>query len=249
MLGLHQVQGGVERLLGHVVNVDQHAALHHLFQQDLTVGAEAAPIGVAAEALGRVQGLTEVANARYLIEQRMMVHGAADGHRLAARCHRALSILPHVVPVVIEAIAHAGFPAILHIIATACHKAVGDFEEAQVDGRAAERIVGEVHRRDLPDAYIVEPVDLVGDQLARLFQAALRKLFQVFQATPVAQRIHLHAQDHGQPVVGDDGPGFVGGIGDLQPAAPRPAALAFHVFGHCLHAADLGLDGAAVVVV
>jgi len=93
----------------------------------------------------------------------------------------------------------------------------------------------------------VQPVQLRPNELPRLIEIAPAQFLQVFQPPPIAQRIHLDAQHHGEFIRLDDGAGLVGRIRDLHPPVPRPARLPIEIGDRFLHCHDLPLDGAAII--
>ncbi len=76
---LGQVQRRVERLLRHVVDVDQHAALHHLLEQHPAVWAERALVGVRVMAFeGASTASATVRTPGRWSMQRAVVHVVRD---------------------------------------------------------------------------------------------------------------------------------------------------------------------------
>ena len=172
------------------------------------------------------------------------MHGAppAAGHH-----KRPLDLVEQIVTVAVKAIAHAGLPGILNFPRLTAEEDVYGLQEAHVDGRAAESVVGQVDRGDLAHAEIVKPVQFLADQFPGAVHVALALLVQILRAVPVAQRVNFHAEDDGQAVFTDDFPGFFRRIGDLEPAASRAFTLRFHERRHLFHRNDLPLDGALVI--
>ena len=168
--------------------------------------------------------------------------------RLPRNHHRPFQVILQVIAVIIQAVAHAGFPGVFHVPALAGDKHIDRLQEAQVDGRAAEGIVGQVDGRDLADAQLVQPVQFLADHAPGHLKVAPGELVQVFHLAPVAQRIDFHAQDDGQLVIADHLAGFLRRIDDLQPAFARPAGLLVDEIGHFFHRRDLDLDGMFVVM-
>ena len=203
---LGHAQRAIGGSLGHMIQIQDEPSRHHLFQEYLSVRVETKPICVPASHLGRVEGLQQRFYARNVIDQRPAVAFAvASGYG-----HGALDAVGDLGAVGVHAIAHTGGKSVLHLPGLAGDEEVHGLEESHVDGRSAERVVGQVEWCDLAYAQRMEPIQLESDQPTGFFQVATGQIIEVLGPMPVPQRVYLDAKDDRQLVVGEGGTRLLG---------------------------------------